>query len=540
MIKYRDFLGACALFVAAASGAVAAPLSSSNIPLDSPVYLYLEKLAGMGLVTSDVKGLKPFSRAEAARQLLEAERNLAGQAEKAPRLAGEMIKRVRELVPREVSLYGEDSAPKLFDYNPVLSSRLRYVYLDGVPRSYERQVHDPGNDGVFGIGQGLRPPNPYPSPTQHHGSEGTPLLEHAEGAVYRPGHTGELRTAAEGYVGRYATLFAEPQVTFNRDANRAIVTLNRGYLKVGGGALELEVGRDSAWFGLGYRGAITLSDNARNLNMVKFSSPEPFRIGWLSWLGDLKYAVLFSQLDHTVTDGQEREPWYYAVKLISKPMENLEIGFNMGKQAGGKGLDNSLSQYINGIFGGTSADNSNGIAGFEVRYRAPWLRNTEFFAEFSGEDTAGFWPIVESYLAGFYVPMLTEDGRNDLRFEYFRGNNILYSNGTMPQGYLYHNLPLGHSQGGATEDFFVRYSHWFSARHNLALEYFYTMRGGFGRMPGQAIESKHAGRVNWSLPVYGDIDAQASYGIERVNNMNLVAGVRQTNHLVRFELRYRY
>jgi len=34
-------------------------LASNNIPLDSPVYFYLEKLAGFGLLDSDVKGLKP-------------------------------------------------------------------------------------------------------------------------------------------------------------------------------------------------------------------------------------------------------------------------------------------------------------------------------------------------------------------------------------------------------------------------------------------------------------------------------------------------
>jgi len=51
-------------------------VSSANIPLDSPIYLYLEKLAGFGLITSDVKGLKPFSKAEAARLALEAETRL--------------------------------------------------------------------------------------------------------------------------------------------------------------------------------------------------------------------------------------------------------------------------------------------------------------------------------------------------------------------------------------------------------------------------------------------------------------------------------
>ena len=54
-------------------------VTSVNIPLDSPVYLYLEKLSGFGLVDSDIKGIKPFSKAEAARLTLEAEKNLAAR-----------------------------------------------------------------------------------------------------------------------------------------------------------------------------------------------------------------------------------------------------------------------------------------------------------------------------------------------------------------------------------------------------------------------------------------------------------------------------
>ncbi len=520
--------------------ASATMLASSNIPLDSPVYLYLEKLSGMGLVKKDVKGLKPFSRAEAARLVLEAEQTINNQTTPPPTLAKEFIKHLRELIPREMNLYGNETSPKFIDYNPILSARLRYVYLDGKPRSYERQANDPGNDGVFGIGRGLRPRNPYPSPVQHHGTEGTPLLENNEGTIYRNGHNAELRLAAEGYLSRYLVGFVEPQLLYERFNNKPVLTLNKGYLKLGGGAIEVEAGRDSNWMGQAYRGAITLSNNSRNLDMIKLSSPEPFSFAWLSWLGDMKYSLLLSRLDHTVTNGKERQPWFYALKLISKPIDDLEIGFNMGKQAGGTGLNNSLKQYLNGIFGGTSADNSNGMAGFEVRYRVPSLRNTEFFAEFSGEDTASFWPIVESYLAGFFIPMLTSDGKNDLRFEYFRGNNILYTSGTMVQGYLYHNLPLGHSQGGAVEDFFLRYSHWFGARNNLALEYFYTTRGSFGRLPGQATEEKHAGRIDWTLPIYGSFDAQALYGIEAIKNVDLIGGTHRTNHLVKFELRYQY
>ena len=60
-----------------------------------------------------------------------------------------------------------------------------------------------------------------------------------------------------------------------------------------------------------------------------------------------------------------------------------------------------------------------------------------------------------------------------------------------------------------------------------------------GRVPGQAIERKHAGRAFWTLPLRG-IDARIGYGIERVSNQNLVGGVDRTNQLANFELRYCY
>ncbi len=374
-------------------------LSSANIPLDSPIYSYLEKLAGLGLIHSDIRGLKPYSKAEAARLLLEAEQNLSTQQSDAPGFTDQLIARLRELIPREVSLRElPDKKPQLFDYNPVSSMLLRYVYLDGIPRNYVRPVHDPGNDGVFGIGSGLRPKTPNLVITQV-GTEGTPLSENNDGVVYHRGSNGEVRWAAEGYVSDKVAALIEPIVL--TEGTDTTVRLNRGYIKFGGGALELEVGKDENWLGLGYRNNITLSNNAENLTIAKLSSPEPFRVGWLSWLGDLKYAFIFSQLDKTVSDGQDYQPWFYALKLSTKPIENLEIGLNLGRMQGGPGVNNSLHDWVSGLIGGTSSDNSKANAGFEARYRIPWLRNTELYGEFSGCDAAAFWPIVESYVAGF-------------------------------------------------------------------------------------------------------------------------------------------
>ncbi|HBG05601.1 MAG: hypothetical protein A2075_12735 [Geobacteraceae bacterium GWC2_58_44] len=533
--------------VIACSGSAFA-LSSPNVPLDSPVYPYLEKLSGFGLVSGDIRGIRPYSRSEAARLLEEAEARLASGSY--PPLAAEIADRLRELLPREAALHGEPEKAPGFDYNALAGARLRYVYLDGAPRSYFRAVNDyPANEGVFGIGHGLRPISRNPTPVHQRGGEGTPLFENNNGVTYRSGSNLDLRATGEAFVGSQAALLVEPMLLWSEHADDATLRLNKGYLKLGGEGVELEVGRDENWLGLGYRGAITLTNNARNFDLVKLSSPEPVKSRYL-W--DLKYTLIVSQFDKTVTDGKERQPLLVAAKLSLKPTLNSELGINLGRQAGGTGVNNGLGETLRGLIGGTGSDNSNSLAGFELRFRLPWLRNSELFAEYSGEDAAAFWPIVESYSAGFYIPRLTDSGRDDLRFEYYRGHEILYTNSTFPSGYVYHGLPVGHSQGGASQEFFLRYSHWFSAVNNLALECFRTTRGDYGRLPVdatgrydaggvmQAIERKVALRGFWTVPVAGEWNALLMYGWETIDNFELRQDEKRKNHLLRAELSYKY
>jgi hypothetical protein len=518
--------------------ASASMLASSNIPLDSSIYAYLDKLAGFGLIRTDIKGIRPFSKAEAARLLLEAEQRLAADPNSAPAFANDLVARIRQMIPREVALKeNPGNRPQLFDYNPVSSVRARYVYLDGAPRDYLRLVNDPGNEGFWGIGHGLRDVcASYPCIATQRGSEGTPMSENNNGVVYHQGFNSELRWAAEGYISDIVVGLLEPSILYSKKDSLTI-KLNRAYLKLGGDWMELQVGKDENWLGLGYRGNVTLTNNAENLELVKVSSPEPFRLKWLSWLlGDMKYTIIGSRLDRTVTDGQERRPWFYAMKVSVKPHENLELGAQMAHMAGGPGVNNSFGAIMRGLIGGYGEDNANGLAGHEIRYRIPWLRNTELYGEVSYEDSLS----VESYVAGVFIPRITESGKDDFRFEFFKGNRILYTHSIFPEGYMYKNLPIGHSQGGATEDYYFRYSHWFNVRNNLAFEFIHTNRGKEGRLAGQAVEKKYSGRISWTLPVYGQLDAQILYGMERVNNMNLVGGVDRTNHLVKFELRYMY
>lgn len=527
------------LFAAAAPGTVFA-LASNNVPLDSPVYLYIEKLAGFGLLETDVKGLRPYSGAEAARLLMEAEGNLGRLDADGKKAAGGYLARLRELVPREATLR-KGGKPPLFDANPLSSARLRYVYLDGIPRNYTRLAHDPGNQGAFGfIGGNLRPNT---AGTVHkNGTEGTPLLENNEGVIYRRGQSTELRWSMEGYVRDKGSLLVEPLFlsTPDGDERSERFFLQKGYVKLGGGGAELEAGRDANWFGPGYRGDLTLTNNARNFDAIKLSSPEPVDVAWIKrYLGDLKYALIVSRFDDTGSGPTHRRPWFVGAKLALKPKPWFEVGGNFVRQEGGPGFSGS-STLQDFVFGGGTTNHNNTIAGFDLRFRIPWLRNAELFGEYAGEDSAGFWPFVESYLAGFYIPRLTAAGKDDLRFEYFWGHQDLYSDSKFPAGYTYYGMSPGHSQGGGSQEFFVRYSHWFSVRNNLALEYFHTDRGKAGKVGVQQTEEKNAWRGFWRLPLYGDIDMNLMYGWERVDNLNLVGGVKRTNQVARMDISYRY
>jgi len=541
------------MFLLHVSAERAVALSSANIALDSPIYGYLEKLAGMGLISSDVRGVRPYAKAEAARLVMEAQKNLLLQDVAAPAFARDLIERIREHLPREVSLReNPEKHTQFIDYNPVSAVRLRYVYLDGVPRDYRRPVFIRGGQSAFGFIGGTLRPESDAGVLYDSGTEGTPLLENNNGVTYKKGHNAEMRLAAEIYVKGVVALLVEPMLQYSADEVSS--RLNRGYVKLGGGGLELEVGRDENWFGPGHRGALTLSSNASNFDQVKLSSPEPLDVTWIKqWLGDVKYAVIVSRFNETdVGTPDYRRPYFIGVKLAVKPYSWFEYGLNFVRQQGGPGFTGTTS-IKDEIFGGGYTNHNNSIAGVDLRFRIPWLRNTEVYGEYAGEDSASFWPIVESYVAGFYAPCLTAACRDDLRFEFFWGNPMLYTDFKFPRGYTYHDMSPGHSQGGAAQDFFVRYSHSFSARNAVALEYFHTDRGQEGRVRVnsagrydplngvmQAMEHKDGGRVSWMLPIYGDLDGQLLYGIETISNLNLVAGATRTNQLATFELRYRY
>ena len=68
-MKKQVVLGVMSALLASCSLAVASPLVTSNVPLDSRFYDYVEKLEGMGYINDMPASTKPYSRLDMAKWL---------------------------------------------------------------------------------------------------------------------------------------------------------------------------------------------------------------------------------------------------------------------------------------------------------------------------------------------------------------------------------------------------------------------------------------------------------------------------------------
>jgi len=136
---------------------------------------------------------------------------------------------------------------------------------------------------------------------------------------------------------------------------------------------------------------------------VKLSSPEPLDVAWVkNYLGLFKYSLIFSRFDSTGSGSDLRQPWFYRAKLALKP-----------KRGGARDQFRTNGGWY-GFSGSTSVRDLIFGGGYtiitppppaSISFRIPWLANTSCMPV-CGQRFALFWPIVESYIAGFYIRAL--------------------------------------------------------------------------------------------------------------------------------------
>lgn len=291
----------------------------------------------------------------------------------------------------------------------------------------------------------------------------------------RVGKGGNPNPTADGrgHVGDFFSLYYQPEFSWDKDSYQG--RLLSGYGKFSLWNTEFEAGRDSLWWGPGFRGSMSFSNNALPLTQARLSSAEPFRLPWLlSYLGPVKPTLLIAQLEE---NRDHPDAKVAAWRLALAPSRYVELGFNRMFQFGGKGRGPvNPGRFLQLLFtqGSDNPDsplNVNNVMSIDATLRIPDIRryiliarDAAFYFDFGWDDTL-FGLIVPDKpggIAGSYLAGLFGDPNLDLRIEYARTSKIQFTHGIYSSGFTYKGAVLSHFIGTQGNDLYGRLTRWIS------------------------------------------------------------------------------
>ena len=484
---------------------------SVSIPLHSPVYDALERLDALGLLPEAMLGSKPLSRREVILWLEQIE----ATAMEDP-LVRLLVDEIEEEMKPEPDETGEEVSPP----------PIRYRLAD--PFNLELSGAALENQTLW-------------------------FRENHQGDFYHDGPNSQLELNSWTTLGRHLAAQFEPSVT-SREGGTYLV-LKKAALKMTVSNVEVEVGRDSLWWGPGYNGAMLVSDNAKPFNLFKLSSAEAFRVPWpLSYLGLCKVTLFLARLEKDrdpdpITGIIHPYPKLLGLHLDLKPASFLEFGATRVTLFGGQGRPALSLEDFSEIYFGKPNRNPGGsnvdeIASVDVRIRVPrldpFVTPLELYAEVGGEDEADYHFTKDGYLMGMYLPDLLHHGTTDLRVEYANNHvadnpDVWYTHGLYTSGYTYHSQIIGHHMGTDSSDLFVRLTHLLKPRLEWGLQWEEERHGLSSQPPRPELE-----RIGTDLTYRSSAHWQVSgrYEYERVSTINSVSGDNSRNHLVELQLEW--
>ncbi len=489
-------VGGCLLFAQPVSARV-----SGNVPLNSWVYPALEKLEGLGLIDSAMQGARPFTRLEAARQVREARgKSYAGSS---PRVVQELLERLETFFAEELAP-GNDSGGY---FKPLREFRLEYIHLQGEESTIAGNTVD---------------------------ARQFALNTYNDGVNYREYHNGRLLFESEARFGRRFLLSVRPQILLQEGSGGNFQILH-GKAAVGLGPVEFSAGRQSLWWGQGRHGALVLTNNAKPLDMIRITNPQPVLLPWvLNYLGPFRFDVFWSQLER---DRVISRPFFAGLRVQIKPLPWLELGASRTIQFGGKGVPSiNFSEFIT-ILGGRNRegdeDTSNSLAALDARLRLPFLWGAELYGEYGGEDEAGHFFTLKAWIAGLHLPRIEPSGRLSLRLEHAdltvqRGTTaVWYRHSVYRSGYTHEGNIMGHRVGGGAKDTSAELRMLLPEGVSLSLTAAFERRGY-----DQDVLEKHTQGIlaaEWQMNDH--LSLLLRYGVDRVRNFEFSSGNDKTHHM---------
>jgi len=489
------------------------------------VYDGLERLVLAGLADQVLLNTKPLSRVAAARIVAQAvdriKTDLSGDynhrgylEEILYQLVGELGHELSEMKVR--TPLNTEVLPGVFDIKPVKHWQMRNVFSDE-----SRKLSN-------GFGQEI--------------SDGANVSSTLEGSLQ---------------VGDYLSFYYQPEFTTNWDSYHG--RLINGYGKLTFWNTEILVGRDTLWWGPGYRGSMTFSNNGFPLDQVRVSSAEPFRLPWLlKYLGPMNLTGFAAQLEE---DRAVPEAKVGGWRINLAPFHFMELGFSRAFQFGGEGRGRlDAGDFIRLMVGQGSDDsdsplNVNNVMSLDVTFRFPnaeryiWIaRDFSIYGELGWDDTTdpGFQflslptgsiiPRKPGGIIGFLLSGFMGDPKLDFRFELAKTTDIQFTHSIYKSGFTNRGSVLSHFIGTDGSEIYTRISRWFNPNILLGTEISLAQIGSpDGRLRGAPREKRNSFSFDLSYRISDHSSIFMKYDILHVQNRNFVTHDSEIDNLFRIE-----
>lgn len=429
---------------------------AANVPVDSHYYETIDKLSGMGYLSSLPNGARPYSRLQMARWALEA-RERAGDKPLPGYLAADLADLEKFVAPELASLQDGQAASDGFQVRNV---RVGTGYLHSDRFSYgDRRT----------------------------ASEWAPF---AGNNGHKKGRNGSLYgdVEASGNLGHEVALGIRGRAAWDKD-NEGTASLEEAYVKTRTGAWAWEAGKQAMTWGQGASGNLLLGNGMKPLTTIQAHLNEPIQAGgFLKFLGQVDFHGFYGRLDgDRAADAAAwgRKDYDHAgllgLRLDVTPASWFTLGMSRISLLGGHGNGLDSHDWGKWTYGhnADSRDKWDDIGGFDFRVRLPGV---QFYGEMYGEDQAHGMPSDWGYRGGVYLPQLTRDGSWDLVAEMAHTNQDWYVHGTYQDGWTYSGDMLGDWMGNDARKYYARVNHYFPGADRLGLYYQRTEkdRGGNG------------------------------------------------------------
>ena len=382
------------------SGREAKNMGSPYVPLDSWVYPAMERLIAQKYIDSADLGMRPWTRMECARLLIEeANKRLEDDTEN-----DSQPKRIYAALADEFS----DEIARL-DGAANLDLNLDSIYTRG-----SQIVGAPLRDGLH-FGQTIV--NDYGRPYGQGFNNVTGFTGHAVAGPlsfyvrteyqHAPSVAAISASAAQAIAA--ADGLPAPPTTPVPAVNR--MDLLEGYVGMQLDNWQITFGKQALWWGADASGPMLFSTNAAPILMLHINRVQPYKIPLLGSLrvdylvGRLSgYHWVFGQQTGTgITTGSwtqslSDQPFIVGEKVSLKPTSDLELGISITALFGGPGVPATLHKLLQAGFStgnglpGTSGDPGDRRGGFDFAYRVPGMRDwLTFYADAFTDDEPNPW-----------------------------------------------------------------------------------------------------------------------------------------------------